>query len=154
LPGAHIAIDASRCVFTLAEARAGITVAYEIVIDAAIPNVVPRAQDAGGCGAPDASGLIPFESFEGNGQHYCICDEGLCRPPTGTAVTISAGHYGHGFTWDGTNWTGPSDTGNPKGAAFPAGTYALRVSAVGTWSADGAMVPFTVVGTLPITLVP
>src|SRR5262249_45013058 len=41
LPGAHIAIDASRCVFTLAEARAGITVAYEIVIDAAIPNVVP-----------------------------------------------------------------------------------------------------------------
>jgi hypothetical protein len=49
---------------------------------------------------------------------------------------------------------GPSDTGNPEGAAFPAGAYALSISSVGMHGADGSMTPFTVMGTLPITLVP
>jgi len=32
------------------------------------------------------------------------------------------------MTDGGVNWTGPSDTGNPKGAPFPPGDYTLTVS--------------------------
>jgi len=154
LAGAHIVIDSPRCVFTLAEARAGIAIGYRVIIDAAVPGVVARAGDAGNCGAPDGSGLIPFESLAGDGQRYCLCDTGLCAPPSSTPRTLVAGTYAHTFTWDGTNWSGPSDTGNPKGAPFPAGAYTLSVSAAGSATSDGSMTPFTVRGTLAITLVP
>src|SRR5215510_15893946 len=60
LPGARMEIDTSVCVFTLAQARAGISIGYEVVIDESIPDVTPRAQDAGNCDQPDGSGLIPF----------------------------------------------------------------------------------------------
>jgi hypothetical protein len=154
LAGAHIELDASRCVFTLAQAAAGIAVGYDVVVDADVQNVVPRAQDAGGCDAADRSGLIPFELVSGAGQRYCLCDVGLCPAPSGAPVTLLAGRYHHTFTWDGRNWTGPSDTGNPQGAPFPQGTYALRVSAVGSQPADGSTTSFTVAGTLAIRLVP
>jgi len=41
---------------------------------------------------------------------------------------LRKGTYARTFTWDGVNWTGPSDTGNPKGAPFPPGDYTLTVS--------------------------
>ncbi len=154
LPGVHIEIDPSRCVFSLAQAHAGIAIGYDVIVDANVPGVVPRSQDAGNCGAADGSGLIPFESVAGAGQHYCVCDTGLCPPPTGAPVTLPAGRYHHTFMWDGTNWSGPSDTGNPEGPPFPAGTYTLTVSAVGTTPADGSASSFTVAGTLAITLTP
>jgi hypothetical protein len=155
LSGAHVTIDSSRCVFTLAEAAAGITIGYDVVIDAAIPGIVSNPQDDGHCGRADASGLIPFASLAGGmAQRYCMCDVGLCPTPSGSPVTLVAGRYAHSFQWDGRNWTGPSDTARPEGAPFPAGTYTLTVSAVGTQPADGASVPFSVMGTLTITLVP
>jgi hypothetical protein len=154
LSGAHITIDSSRCVFTLAEAAAGITIAYDVVIDAAIPGIVSNAQDDSHCGTADASGLIPFASVSGAGQRYCMCDVGLCPARSPSPVTLVAGRYAHSFQWDGRNWTGPSDTSRPEGAPFPAGTYTLTVSAVGSQPADGASAPFSVMGTLPITLVP
>ena len=54
------------------------------------------------------------------------------------------------FPWDGRNWYGPSDTGNPKGPAFPAGSYVLELSAQGTHAGAG----FEVQDSLPLTLVP
>jgi hypothetical protein len=112
--------------------------------------VVVEPGDAGGCGQPGPGGLIVFEKLEGAGQTYCICDEGLCAPPADTPVTLSAGTYVTTFAWDGKNWLGPSDTGNPKGPAFPPGKYTLTLTAKG--KAQGQ--PFEVQTTLPVTLLP
>lgn len=149
LDGVRLAVR-GPCVFTLAQARAGISVPYDIVVEHAITGVVARPQDGGGCGRAGASGLIPFAELTGGGQRYCLCDTGLCVPPPTTPVTLAAGTTSAQFTWDGVNWTGPSDTGNPKGPAFPAGSYTLRVSATGTVNGSA----FTVAATYPITLVP
>jgi hypothetical protein len=138
------------CKFTLAQAAAGITIPYQILVAADVPNVVVQTQDAGQCGGPGTSGLIVFEDLSGSGQHYCLCDTGLCPGPGTVPVTIKAGTYGQAFSWDGKNWGGPSDTGMPEGPPFPAGSYTLKVSAKGTVS--GA--PFTVEEDWPITLMP
>lgn len=149
LPGVSLSIS-GPCTFTLAQARAGIAVPYALTIAADVSGVVPLPQDAGGCGRPGPSGLILFENLDGGGQRYCLCDTGLCLPPSQTPVTLRAGTYAGSFRWDGVNWFGPSDTGNPKGAAFPAGAYQLRVSATG--KVAGAN--FAVAATYPIRLVP
>src|SRR6185503_6625777 len=102
------------------------------------------------CGTPGPSGLYTFEKLSGDGQSYCLCDGGKCAPPTNVPITLKAGTYPSSFTWDGKNWSGPSDFGNPKGPPFPAGSYTLDVSATGT----SAGTAFNVFVNLPITLVP
>jgi hypothetical protein len=138
------------CTFTLAEAQAGISVPYDVVVTSDVAGVVPAPQDAGGCGAPGSSGLIVFEQLVGSGQSYCVCDTGLCAPGSPPAVTLRAGSYGSGFSWTGHNWSGPSDTGNPLGAAFPPGSYTLTLSAKGTQGGTA----FAVTTTLTIVLTP
>ena len=151
LPGVSFALRTPvTCTFTLAEAQAGISIPYDVVVASDVTGVVPAPQDAGGCGAPGTSGLIVFEQLAGSGQSYCLCDTGLCVPGSPPAVTLRAGSYGTGFSWTGRNWSGPSDTGNPMGAAFPAGSYTLTLSAKGT--KDGAA--FAVTTTLTIVLTP
>jgi hypothetical protein len=155
LPGVHIDFPAQPCKFTLAEAAAGISIAYSVVIDQSVSGVLPEPQDAGNCGSPGPSGLIVFEQLEGGGQSYCLCDVGLCPPPSDVPVTLSPGTYPGTFEWDGKNWNGPSDTGNPKGSPFPAGSYTLTVSAIGqSESMGGNKNPFKVEGTFGIVLVP
>jgi len=149
LPGVHIDFAPQRCTFTLAEAAAGIDVTYAVVVDAALMSVTVRPQDAGGCGAPGPSGLITLERLGGGGQSYCVCDTGLC-PGGDRVVGLPAGSYAATFHWTGHNWGGPSDTGMPLGAPFPAGDYTLGVSAVGSY----AGVAYTVASTFPIHLVP
>ncbi|MCC6996584.1 MAG: hypothetical protein IT370_18380 [Deltaproteobacteria bacterium] len=149
LDGVSLAVR-GPCVFTLAQARAGLSVPFDIVVAHAVPGVVATPQDGGQCERADASGLIPFAELTGGGQRYCLCDTGLCVPPSTTPVTLAAGTTSAQFTWDGVNWTGPSDTNNPKGAAFPAGSYTLRISATGTVNGTA----FTIAATYPITLVP
>ena len=149
LDGVSLAVR-GPCVFTLAQARAGISVPYDIVIAHTVTGVVATPQDAGGCDRAGASGLIPFAELTGGGQRYCLCDTGLCMAPSMTPVTLAAGTTSAQFTWDGVNWTGPSDTGNPKGPAFPASSYTLRISATGRVNGNA----FTVAATYPITLVP
>jgi hypothetical protein len=46
-------------------------------------------------------------------------------------TTLHQGVYHASFNWDGVNWSGPSDTSNPKGAPFPAGSYRLDITATG-----------------------
>lgn len=154
LPHVCIRFPAQRTSFTLAEAAAGLTFRYEVVIDEDVAGVVTLPQDAGQCGSPSPGGLYVLEQVMGGGQSYCICDTGLCFPPPETPVTLVAGVYPATFAWDGVNWGGPSDTGNPKGAPFPAGTYNVTVSAVGQREVDAGLVGFVVTGTLGIELTP
>jgi hypothetical protein len=150
LGGVSLAWKTTDCEYTLAEAAAGLGFAWEVVTTAPVPDVVALPQDAGGCGAPDASGLIVFPRVVGASDGWCICDEGLCQAPGDETVTLPAGTYAGSFAWDGVNWAGPSDTGNPKGAPFGPGTYTVSLSAKGTVAGT----PFEVRVSVPITLVP
>jgi hypothetical protein len=154
LAGVTIDFPPQNCTFTVAEAAAGITIDYQVVVAQDVMGVIADTQDAGGCGSPGMSGLILFEDLSGNGQHYCLCDIGLCPGPSGTPVTLPAGTYPGSFSWEGINWGGPSDTGQPFGPPFPPGSYTLEVSALGDVMDMNGTVPFSVTGTFPIHLVP
>lgn len=155
LPGVSIGFPGAKCRFTLAQAKAGITLPYVVQVDAPLDGVVSRPQDAGHCGRPDdASRLILFEQLSDEGAHrYSVYDTGLCPPAPITPLTLKPGTYEYEFKWDGRAWSGPSDTGQKKGAAFPPGTYTLKVTAVGTRKDGGAEQKFEVRGELTITLI-
>ena len=152
LDGVTLQFTAERCRFTLAEAAAGLTIPYQVLVGAAWEGLVPAPQDAGHCDQPGPSGLILFEKLSGADQAYCLCDTGLCMPPDDTPIGLTPGAYPGAFEWDGTNWYGPSDTMNPKGAPFPAGTYTLEVSAKGERVSPPG--PFEVKASLTIILEP
>lgn len=154
LPGVTIRLRPASCRFTLAQALAGIAVAYDIVVDGDVSGVIAEAQDAGRCDRPGPSALIPLARLTGNGQSYCICDSGRCLPPAANPVTLKKGVYPGSFQWDGLNWGGPSDTGQPKGKPFPAGSYDLAITAVGKLRAGGVDNPFEVRGGVTLTLTP
>jgi hypothetical protein len=156
LPGVSIKFTGTVCSWLLSEALAGIEIPYELVVEADVPFVKPKPQDAGGCDKPGDSGLILFEELKGGQSHYCVCDTGLCQAPSDTSVTIKKGTYPGKFAWDGLNWEGPSDTGNPKGKPFPEGKYTLTVSAKGQAKLYGGTVyqDFEVSGTWPVELRP
>lgn len=137
------------CVFTLAEAAAGITIDYSTAVTGPVTAVTTRPQDGGGCGAAASSGLILFESLSGGAQSYCLCDTGLC-PGGDTTTDLVAGDYPGEFSWTGRNWAGPSDTGNPMGEPFPPGRYTLTVSAVG----EHGGAPIRIAGTFVVHVVP
>jgi hypothetical protein len=153
LPGVRIELLASGCSFSLSD-PSEVVIPYQIVIEHEVPGVVPASQDAGGCGTPGPSGLIPFEQVDGGGKLYCMCDVGLCPSPSGAPVTLQPGTYPTTFAWDKRAWTGPSDTMNPKGSLFPSGDYTLSISAAGSLVVASGETPFEVLGTLPIHLVP
>ena len=148
LPGVCIRFDAQDGLVGLDQVAAGIEVPYTIIVEQDIDDVVVAPRDAGGCGQPGPSGLIPFERLTGGGQDYCLCDVGLCQGPDLIPRVLSAGETARVFEWTGANWYGPSDTGNPLGDPFPPGTYTLEVSAIGWVGGLG----FTVSNTFPITL--
>lgn len=148
LPGVHIEVDDSACKFTLAQAMQGITFDYQVVVDHDVEGVTPEKQDAGRCQSAHASGLYLGERIAGGSERYCICDTGLCQDVSEAPKTLTAGAYPGTFSWDGHNWEGPSDTSNPKGPLFPAGTYTFEVKASGL-AAEGA---FDVRGGLTFTL--
>lgn len=152
LPGVTIVFPPQPCVFTLAEAAAGISFTFSVEVAAAVDEVTPLSGDGGGCTTPDPSGLFLAPEVDGGGQHYCLCDQGLCPPPGDPPVSLVPGSYPGEFTWNGVNWTGPSDTDNPFGPPFPAGEYVVSVLASGNFGADEQN--FLVRGDLPVTLVP
>jgi hypothetical protein len=148
LAGVCIRFDAQDGLTSLKQAAAGISIPYTVIVEDDAVVVVPLPQDAGSCDAPGTSGLILFERLTGNGESYCICDQGLCIGPDMTPRTIAAGSTARTFDWTGRNWSGPSDTGFPLGDPFPAGIYTLEVSAV----AAALNKEFTVSNTFLITL--
>jgi hypothetical protein len=114
--------------FTTAEAARGVKLTYRIVVSEDFPNVIPLPHGPSSATPPGPSGLYPLERIAGNGQVYCLLDFGLGAPPREVVKTVKRGNYLHAFTWDGRNWMGPSDTGQPKGKPFPAGTYTITVT--------------------------
>jgi hypothetical protein len=131
LKGVSFDLSGNDCVFTLDEIAAGISLHYRIVVEEELHNVVSRPLDAGQCDELGPAGLRTFEKIHGNDQTYCICDSGLCGGPQ-ESVDLVPGDYSDSFDWDGRNWNGPSDTGNPMGAPFPPGEYVLVVRSEGT----------------------
>ena len=107
-------------------------------------------QDWGACTDAGPSGLNVLEYLSGGGQEYCLCDVGLCDLPPPDPAMVLAGQTDAIFSWDGINWTGPSDFGNPEGPPFPAGVYILELSAIGTVGG----VDFEVRNEFELTLVP
>lgn len=154
LPGVSLELDSTDCTFTLAEAAAGITVDYHLQVDADLDGVAADEYGSANCVDLPAVGLFISEILAGDGQRYCECDYGLCAPWTPTPATLAAGSFPSSFDWDGRNWNGPSDTGQPKGDPFPAGEYVLELKTIGTYDEPGAGErPFEVLTTVPITLV-
>ena len=149
LPGVRFDLSGNRCRYTLAEAAAGVQFVYRVVVDADVVGVQSSPASPASCAGPDASGLVVEPSLGGNNQQYCMCDCGLGTGAP-TTSTLSAGTYEAHFAWDGTNWTGPSDFGNPHGAAFSPGSYQFQVRVDGMVGTT----PFTMTGAVQFDLTP
>jgi len=156
LPGAALTFDGAPCSYSQAEIAAGIAIPYHEEIDMPIGGLHPAQGDAGGCQLPDEAGLIVSYQISGGGQQYCVCDVGLCAAQS-FVTSAAVGNYYHQIAWDGRNWYGPSDTGNPEGAPFPVGTYTVTLTATGAvegvpdQTSGGA---FTMTATRTITITP
>ncbi len=156
LPGVALTFDGAPCSYSQAEIAAGIQIPYHEEIDQPQPNLYPIQGDAGRCQQPDEAGLIVSYDISGGGQHYCLCDQGLCAAQSFT-TSATVGNYYHQIAWDGRNWYGPSDTGNPEGAPFPVGTYTVTLTATGNTSGlpdATSAAPFTLTATRTITITP
>jgi hypothetical protein len=130
LPGAALTFDSAPCSYSQAEIAKGIAIPYHEEIDMPIGGLYPTQTDAGNCQVPDEAGLIVTYQIAGGGQSYCVCDTGLCALQS-FSTSAAEGNYYHQIAWDGRNWYGPSDTGNPEGAPFPVGTYTVTLTATG-----------------------
>ncbi|HEX3906057.1 MAG TPA: hypothetical protein VH853_24760 [Polyangia bacterium] len=158
LPGVSLAFPDQPCAYTVAQVAAGIEIDYQEQIVQALADLRPSQWDDGRCQTPDDAGLIVGYEISGAGQSYCRCDVGLCPAQTFDTAVV-AGTHGRQIPWDGRNWDGPSDTGNPEGAPFPPGTYTLALTATGTRAdspdaSGSSATPFTVTATRFITITP
>lgn len=155
LPGVTLEVDSTDCTFTLAEAAAGIVIDYRLEIEDTLEGVATAEYGSANCvvEVPE-EGLLVSEILEGNGQHYCVCDVGLCPPWELVPRTLPAGSFPLTFDWDGRNWNGPSDYGEPKGDPFPAGVYTLELRGIGEYDEPGSGTrAFEIMTTVDITLV-
>lgn len=148
LAGVCIVFPPQKDSFTLAEAKAGVLFNYEVVVLADVMDVTTEAINI--CDQPGPGGLFVGERIEGDGQSYCLCDQGKCPNPMVPPFVLAAGVYPDSLPWDGVNWNGPSDFNNPKGPPFPPGMYTVTVRAIGQHAGQA----FEVIGELPITLTP
>ena len=130
--------------FTLAQAAKGIKIEYKIIVEEEYQGVIPLAHPPSFQEPPGPSGLHPREQISGKDQLYCLMDFGRAVPPKEVVKTLKKGTYLHAFEWDGRNWTGPSDFGNPKGKPFPAGAYDLTVTMHGKLVTDKGKVPYQI----------
>jgi hypothetical protein len=167
IPHTHIEFANQPCVFTLAQAMAGVSFSYDLVIDEDVPGFVASPPYDYG---PDAAGLEISEQISGGIQLYCVCDRGLpfqscplddggkyfpgfdagtCNP-----ITLPKGAYHRVLDWDGRNWYGPSDTGQREGPPFPPGDYAFKVEAKGKLANDGGADNVGVTAQFRISLLP
>ncbi len=117
--GIGLAIDLERCGFSPAELAATVEFSYTDRIEASDTPVWSSSLDAGGCDRAGASGLKTQERVQGGGESWCICDEGLCFEEPAEFALLERGVFHDSVEWDGRNWFGPSDSGNPSGDPFP-----------------------------------
>ncbi|MGM0576006.1 MAG: hypothetical protein ACQEXJ_09780 [Myxococcota bacterium] len=157
LDGVTLEVPGDQCAFTTAQAQAGVTFTWDVVVAAHAAEdgleVVTFPQDAGHCDTDGPSGMKWFEVIEGGDEKWCICDEGLCQGGPYDPVTLEPGTFTESFEWTGRNFSGPSDTGFEPGAPFPPGTYEVTVSTVGDKVVEGGDdEPFEVQASWEITL--
>ncbi len=142
-PPVEISFEGLPCSLSLAEVARGVRLPYAVRITATTPGVIPGPSDAGSCNRPGPSGLSFSVTIEGNGQRYCLCDVGPCPPAPAMPTTLQPGSWPDTYEWTGRNWSGPSDTNNPMGAAFPPGLYSFTVSTRGLRRTPTGDVPFS-----------
>jgi hypothetical protein len=151
LENISIHFNQSTASFTLAQAQAGVHIGYTIAISEDVDTIY--SIDMASCNSPDSTGLIPFEVLHGNGQAYCLCDNGFCPyKPEGDLSSLNHGIYPRSFAWHGRNWQGRSDTNNPLGEPFPAGAYMLNVCVKGRSLVNGSYQEFLVSDSIPVIL--
>jgi hypothetical protein len=138
--------------FTLAEAAQGIKIEYKIIVEQDYEGVIPLPTGPSFHEPAGPSGLHPREKISGKDQLYCLMDFGLAAPPKEVVKTLKKDTYKHSFEWDGRNWTGPSDFGNAKGKAFPAGTYEVLVTLRGKLVTDKGQTPYEITGKTKLVL--
>lgn len=146
------------CSYTAAQVAAGISIAYEEIlqVDSGI-ELHPAFADAGRCASPDDAGLIVGYTISGSGQSYCLCDIGFCQGEPLSSTPVN-GVHDRSFTWDGRNWNGPSDTNNAEGAPFPPGSYTINLTSTGTWTdasdagSDAGPRTYAVTASWPLTI--
>lgn len=153
----EIVFPAQQTAFTQAEASAGISFVWELVVPDPMDEVYAHSQDLGCC-VDGVSPLGARETVSGNQQYYCDCDHGLCDPSScqdPPAIQLTQGRTAYTFVWPGVNWFGPSDTANPYGPPFPRGEYLVGVQATGQWRPPGSssLVSYSVVGELQFEIV-
>lgn len=157
-PGAKLAdevrIEFPRDGYTLtrAEAAKGAKLSYKIIITRDLPGIIAMGTPPSYYEPAGPSGMHPHESIVGGGQIYNPTDYGLAPPPKEIVRALKKGTFTHTFTWDGRNWRGPSDTNNPKGPPFPAGTYDVTVSLQGKVVTDRGKVPYVITGKTKLVL--
>jgi len=155
LPGVYLELTTLQWTYSLEQAKSGISIEYQVVIDHDLSGVRPIPMDTGQCERPGLSGLIVSLRLSGNGQLYCLCDIGSCPPHEAEPVVLKSGIYAGEFIWGGHNWTGPSDVDHPKGALFPPGIYTVTLSAKGErLLPDGTRMPFELTGSCDLRLTP
>lgn len=148
--GVRLVVELERCAFTAAELEGGVPLTYRVEVDSDTP-VWSRPLDAGGCDQPDASGLRVLERVTGGDQNWCICDSGLCMAPEPQFSVLDPGVFPAEIVWDGRNWSGPSDTGNPPGPPFPPGEYRFAVRAAGQYEdPSGVLLEWDITATAPV----
>lgn len=138
--------------FKVDEVAKGIKITYKVVIAKDIEGMMPSPFGPSFHEPAGPSGLHPREKIFGNGQLYALLDFGLAFPPKIKPRTLKKGTYTHTFDWDGRNWTGPSDTGNPKGKPFPPGTYELSIEMHGNRVLEKVMMPYEIKGKTKLVL--
>ena len=164
IPHVHLELASTACVFTLAQARAGIVIPIDVFVDQDVDDFTATPYDH----EPNAGPFRILENLAGGSESYCVCDLGLplffCPLQDGgrgyersfcPPITLRRGVYPIDFKWDGRNWSGPSDVGRslPEGATFPAGDYTLSVSAAPATVGD-AGTPAALSATFLVRLVP
>lgn len=138
--------------YTLAEVAKGIKIEYKVVVKKDLNGVIALPYGPSFAEPPGPSGLHPRERISGAGHVYCLLDFGLAAPPKEAVKSLKEGTYLHFFEWDGRNWTGPSDTGNPKGKPFPAGTYDVKVTMNGLLATDKGKISYQISGKTKLVL--
>jgi hypothetical protein len=138
--------------YTLAEVARGVKIPYRIVVARDYPGVIALRSGPSFHEPPGPSGLHPREQISGKGQFYCLMDFGLGAPPKEIVRTVKKGTYLHSIEWDGRNWTGPSDFGNPRGKPFPAGTYEVMVTLRGKVVAGEQATPYQITAKTKLVL--
>jgi hypothetical protein len=127
LPGVTIHVESHRCNFEVGQPG---EFTWKVDVAESVTYQVEASAGCGSCktwGGNNPGQLVTYRVGTGD-VHYCECDTGCCPPDMSMAYTLEASSGVGRIAWPGRQWDGPSDTNNPLGEPFPAGSYDVEVS--------------------------